>query len=147
MLRNLLTFAINSLLLESAKNNVNESSLVRLLQDHKLDCSTDNFKLFIQFINSTWPKVRHNLTHMELDPVPNFRGIEWSQLLDMKSSSMDSIKERNYLLDLYVDDQRDKSTGNGSTAAFSMTLSQKELQDLHFTLRDCAKSIENFVSK
>ena len=146
MLQNILIFAINSLLLESVKNNVNETSLVRLLQEHKLDCSTDNFKLFIKFIHSIWSKVHHNMSHLELDPLPKFRGMEWSQLVDIKSSSMDSIKERSYFLDLYVDDRRENSTTNG-TAAFSMTLSPKELQDFETTLRDCAKSLEKFVSK
>lgn len=149
--RSILTFAITSLLLESAKNNVNESSLVRLLQEHKFDCSTNNFKLFIDFLHSTLPKVHHNISNLELNPLPKFRGMEWSQVLDMKSSSMESIKERTYLIDFYVDKDEERNNSDNPTPSHQMTesmiLSQKELQDLHFTLRDCAKSLENFMSK
>lgn len=155
MIRNLLTFAINSLLLESVKNNVNEASLVRLLQEQKFDCTTENFRLFIEFIHSTLPKVQHNMNHFELNPLPKFRGIEWSQVFDVKSSSIDSIKERSYLLDLYVDESKDSPEESSqqqqqpktTRTALSMTLSKNELMDLHLTLRDCAKSLENLMSK
>lgn len=147
MIRNILTFSINSLLLESVKHGVNESSLVRQLQEHKFDVSTDNSKLFIQFINSTLPKVQHNIAHFELNPLPKFKSMEWSQVFEIKSSSIDSIKEKTYLLDLYVDNETSNSNNPKATSALSMTLSKNELMDLHLTLRDCAKSLEKMMSK
>lgn len=142
MVKNMIIFAINSLILDSIKNNISPSSLVRILQEHKLDCTSDNFKLLITFINSIWDKVLHNMNHLELNPTPRFKEIEWAQILNVKSSSMDNIKEKTYLIDLHVQDQM---TNREST--FSMTLLPKELQDLHTNLLACAKSIENCINK
>ena len=139
------------MILEIVKNNINEVVLIRLLQEHKLECSSDRFKQLISFINSKRGKIFHNLNQLELNPLPKFREMEWSQILYTKSSNIDSIKERNYMIDLFVDDQLVESNGEqnkqNTSSVFSMILSQKELQDLHFTLSDCAKSIETFLRK
>lgn len=128
--------------MEAAKYNVNESTVITLLQENNLDTSTDNFKLFANFLHTTLGKARHNLERMTLVPGEKFQDLEWSQIFDLKSSSIDCIKEKNYMLDIHT------QAGNANEdRVFSLALSHKELQDMHATLRDCVKNVENFINK
>lgn len=140
ILKNVLIFSLNALLLEAAKYNVNESVVISLLQENSIDSTTDNFKLFSNFVHDTLKLVRHNMHNLQLNPVPNFNDLEWSQIFDLKSSSVDNIKEKSYLVDFQTD------IASGQKQVFSMTFSHKELQDLHATLRDCVKNVECFLN-
>jgi len=142
IIHNTLTFAISSLLLDTSKYGVSIEALSKTLQNNGLDIKTDLFRLVIDFIAENLPKVTENLQRTELNPDPRFRSLSWSQKVDIKSSNIDNIRERSFVLDF-----SHRLPAQGEDEHFELEVSAKELVDLHSGLRDCLRNIERLINK
>lgn len=158
----MLTFAINSLVLEAAKNGVSLGTLGRLLAGH-LDTTSEPFQLFTTFLATVLPKVIEQLKAIQLDggDVFQFRDIRWSQAFEVKSSILESVREKSYVIDIEADravgqlptklngtrNQQQPTEVKHSRETISMSITQRELQDLYTSLLDCAKNVERIINK
>lgn len=153
------------MILEAAKTNLSSSTLIRLLSGH-LDSSSESYKLFTTFLTAMLPKVIEQLKSIQLDAgqVLQFRDIRWSQALEVKSSILESVREKSYVLDFEADRAKVLTTttnldhnDDGGTCnrpevghsreVISMSITQRELQDLYTSLLDCAKNADRIINK
>ena len=140
-----LIFAINALMLEAVKCQINHATLIRSLQDNGLDCSTNKFKLFENFIQKSMRKLYHNISNLELEPNIRFKDLEWSQMLDLKSSNGENIRKKNYIIDIIGSKPSKDGNNHSTTDSISMIFSEQGLQDFYVTIRDCMKNVEHYI--
>ncbi|KAH7646110.1 uncharacterized protein LOC124490942 [Dermatophagoides farinae] len=140
-----LIFAINALMLEAVKCQINHATLIRSLQDNGLDCSTNKFKLFENFIEKSMRKLYHNISNLELEPNIRFKDLEWSQMLDLKSSNGENIRKKNYIIDIIGSKPSKDGNNHSTTDSISMIFSEQGIQDFYVTIRDCMKNVEHYI--
>ncbi|KAH9422255.1 hypothetical protein DERP_002552 [Dermatophagoides pteronyssinus] len=146
----ILIFAINSLMLEACKCQINYQTLIRSLQDSGLDCSTQKFELFKNFLEKSMKKLYHNINKLELSSSEiHFKDIEWSQILDLKSSNAENIRRKNYLIDIIgskpANNNDDHHNQQPNSTTESIMFTEQGLQDFYVTIRDCIKNIEHYI--
>ena len=140
-----LIFAINALMLEAVKCQINHATLIRSLQDNGFDCSTNKFKLFENFIEKSMRKLYHNISNLELEPNIRFKDLEWSQMLDLKSSNGENIRKKNYIIDIIGSKPSKDGNNHSTTDSISMIFSEQGIQDFYVTIRDCMKNVEHYI--
>lgn len=138
-------------MIEAAKYRIDKITLLRMLQNAGIDCLTENFKLFEKFLDVNLPKVSHNITNIQLEPESKFIDLEWSQILNVKSSCLDNMRVKSFLLDILTEPSNNNSAdqssslNNNTIDSTLLILSGKELNDLYATLRECVKNVENYI--
>ena len=133
-------FSLSSLILDCVKYGKNIEDISKILNDNNFDVTTEHWIIVLAFIKENLPQITENLKQTEIDPDSKFVSLFWTQKLDVKSSNVDNIKERSFVLDF----GHRKSSKEDH---FEFELSAKELIDLHSNLRECTRSIENILNK
>lgn len=140
-------------MIKVAKYRTDKITLFRMLENAGIDCSTENFKLFEKFFDVNYQKISHNITNIQLEPESKFIDLEWSQILNVKSSCIDNMRVKSFLLDILtektnessIDQSSSLNNNNNNINSTLLLLSEKELNDLYATLRECVKNIENYI--
>ncbi|UXI17014.1 Cytochrome P450 [Sarcoptes scabiei] len=138
-------FAIKSFLLEATKNNIDGVSTKRSLEDEGFDLNNENVQIFTEYIVKSIPKLRHNLENFELSPIFQFSDLEWSQMFEIESSTIESMRKKSYLINFDVKQKDEENDDEEQTRSVTIRFTEKELNDFHSTIKDCIRNLDHYI--